>query len=129
PLVRRSGTSARDPGSAPAAAVTRARPGSTAIRHFREKSMNDYLEHHRPSEWLSHLLELPRGYATLVEHSGNLARAAYRLASARCRVHSLPSNLPTCRELGAAATELCQALDRERPCPLALAWECERQGL
>lgn len=91
--------------------------------------MNDFLEHHRPAEWLRQLLELPRGYATLVEESGSLARAAYRLASARCRVHTLPCNLPTLRELGAAATELCRALNRERPCPRTLARECERMGL
>lgn len=91
--------------------------------------MNESLEHHRPADWLSQLQELPHGYATLVEQSGSLALAAYRLASARCRTHPLPCNLPTVRELGAAATELCRALNRERPCPFVLARECERLGL
>ncbi len=91
--------------------------------------MNDYLEDHRPSEWLRHLQETADGYHLLLEHSGCLTRAAYRLARARCRVHSLPSNLPTARELGAATAELCELLDRERPNPVTLASECERLGL
>lgn len=91
--------------------------------------MNDFLETHRPSEWLTHLTESEDAHAQLLEHSGSLARAAYRLARARCRIHPLPSNLPTVRELGAAATELCQVLARERPCPFSLAKECERLGL
>ena len=91
--------------------------------------MNDYLENHRTSEWLRHLVENAGGYRVLIEHSGCLTRAAYRLARARCRVHSLPSNLPTVRELGAAAAELCELLDRERPSSSALASDCERLGL
>lgn len=91
--------------------------------------MNDSLEIHRPSEWLRHLVETRGAYAALLHHSGSLARAAYRLARARCRTHSLPMNLPTARELGAAAADLCRQLDRERPCPLALARECEQLGL
>lgn len=91
--------------------------------------MNDYLEHHRPSEWLAHLLETRDGYLALLEDSGSLAHAAYRLARARCRTHSLPTNLPTARELWAAAAELCELAGHERPCRNALAQECERLGL
>lgn len=91
--------------------------------------MNDYLENHRPSEWLRHLVETAGGYFILLEHSGGLARAAYRLARARCRVQPLPSNLPTVRELGAAAAELCELLETERPSSATLATECERLGL
>lgn len=91
--------------------------------------MNDYLETHRPAEWLSHLLEAACGYETLLDHSGSLARAAYRLACARCRTQPLPSNLPTTRELGAAATELCHLLALPRACPLELTEECEQLGL
>jgi hypothetical protein len=90
--------------------------------------MNESLEIQRPSEWLRQLVEA-RAYVALLESSGSLARAAYRLARARCRTHSLPMNLPTARELGAAAAELCEWLERDRPCPLALARECERLGL
>src|SRR5262249_13020132 len=43
-----------------------------------------------PQEWLRHLADEPDGYSRLIRESGGMARAAYRLAQARCSVESAP---------------------------------------
>jgi hypothetical protein len=61
------------------------------------------LEHERPAEWLRWLAETPDGYQQLLQQAGGMARAAYRIASARCRVQGGLGEMPTVRELQAAA--------------------------
>jgi hypothetical protein len=89
------------------------------------------LEHERPSEWLRWLAEEPNAYEVLVAHAGGLARAAYRLASARCRAQSGSGSTPTLRELQAAALTLAQHLGVAETLPITslLANDCEDQGL
>jgi hypothetical protein len=88
-------------------------------------------EHERPSEWLRWLAETPNGYRLLLEQAGGLARAAYRLARARCRVHGGMGETPTLRELQAAALTLAQNLGMLESVPITslLASDCEDQGL
>lgn len=89
------------------------------------------VEHERPSEWLRWLAETPQGYEQLLEQAGGLARAAYRLARARCRVHGGASETPTLRELQAAALMLARQLGMLDSLPITslLASDCEDQGL
>jgi hypothetical protein len=89
------------------------------------------LEHERPSEWLRWLAEEPDACEILVAHSGGLARAAYRLASARCRAQAGLGATPTLRELQAAALMLAQKLGILETLPITslLANDCEEQGL
>lgn len=93
--------------------------------------MNPRLEHERPSEFLRWLAEEPDGYRLLVEHAGGLARAAYRVASARCRAHGGMGVTPTLRELQSAAHGIAQALGVLETLPITslLANDCEAQGL
>lgn len=89
-------------------------------------------EHERPSEWLRWLAETPDGYRLLLEEAGGLARAAYRLAHARCRVHGgSMGETPTLRELQAAALTLAHNLGLLESLPITtlLANDCEDQGL
>lgn len=89
------------------------------------------IERERPSEWLRWLAEEPDAYAVLVAHSGGLARAAYRLASARCRAQGGLGETPTLRELQAAALQLAERLGVLETLPITslLANDCEEQGL
>jgi hypothetical protein len=89
------------------------------------------IEHERPSEWLRWLAETPEGYRLLLEHAGGMARAAYRLARARCRVQGGMGETPTLRELQAAALTLAQHLGMLESLPITslLASDCEEQGL
>ncbi len=93
--------------------------------------MTEHIEFTRPAEWLRLLQETSGAYAILVNDSGGFARAAYRLARARGRIQPLPSNLPTFRELGAAATTLARYVVQGRAeiDALTLARECEALGL
>lgn len=88
-------------------------------------------EHERPGEFLRWLSEEPDGYRLLVEHAGGMARASYRLASARCRTHGGGSVTPTLRELQAASVTIAQALGVLETLPITslLASDCEAQGL
>jgi hypothetical protein len=87
------------------------------------------IEHERPAEWLRWLAESPDGYRHLASQAGGLARAAYRLASARCRVHGDGGAKPTLRELQAAALMLGAQLGDSVPVMALLANDCEEQGL
>jgi hypothetical protein len=93
--------------------------------------MTEHIEFTRPAEWLRLLQETPGAYAILVSDSDGFARAAYRLARAHCRIQPLASNLPTVRELGAAATTLARYVIQggAQIDPLTLARECEALGL
>lgn len=89
------------------------------------------LELERPSEWLRWLAEEPDAYAVLVAQSAGLARAAYRVASARCRVQGGLGATPTLRELQAAALSIAERLGLVESLPITslLANDCEEQGL
>ena len=67
---------------------------------------NEELE--RPGEWLRRFAENDSAHRELLEDSGSLAVAAYRLARARCRAYAMPSNVPTLTELRTAAEDLAQ---------------------
>lgn len=89
------------------------------------------IERERPSEWLRELEEEPDAYRVLVTEAGGLARAAYRLASARCRARSGQGATPTLRELQVAALLVAQRLGVVETLPITslLADDCEEQGL
>lgn len=89
------------------------------------------LEVERPSEWLRWLAEEPDALQVLVAHSAGLARAAYRVASARCRVQAGVGATPTLRELQAAALMIAERLGVVESLPITslLASDCEEQGL
>ena len=89
------------------------------------------LKHERPSEWLRWLAEEPDAYQVLVAQAGGFARAAYRLASARCRVQGGGGETPTLRELQVAALMLAQRLGIVETLPITslLASDCEEQGM
>jgi hypothetical protein len=88
-------------------------------------------EQERPAEWLRWLDETPDAYQLLLQQAGGLARAAYRIASARCRVQGGVGETPTLRELQAAALVLARQLGMLESLPITslLANDCEDQGL
>jgi len=88
------------------------------------------LERERPSEWLRWLAEEPDAYRVFVTYAGGFARAAYRLASVRCRLHAV-GEVPTLRELQAAAQLISGALGRSEALPITslLASDLEAQGM
>ncbi|HEY3664516.1 MAG TPA: hypothetical protein VGL19_00905, partial [Polyangiaceae bacterium] len=57
-----------------------------------------------PAQWLRQLAEDSAGYHRLVSESKGLARAAYRLARARCTIET--GDAPSLRDLKAAVAEL-----------------------
>jgi len=91
-------------------------------------SMTRNLEHERPTEWLRALSE-GRLYRWLVDDAGNMAVAAYRLARARCRVQPVPTEIPTLREVIAAARAIEAACGEALPLAGDIAGECEARGL
>lgn len=84
-----------------------------------------------PYEWLLELSAKADGYRALLRESGSLARAAHRIATARCTVSVVSSSVPTAREVRAAAIEIIERGGVELPVPdrKALAFDCERLGL
>lgn len=94
-------------------------------------NMKSFDETERPTELLRKLEEHQITYSELVVESGGLAVAAYRIARARCRTGSVPSTVPTLRELAAAATEILNhaTLTGFVPDATILASECEQLGL
>jgi len=71
----------------------------------------------QPEEWLIRLATEEGGYARLVEESGGMARAAYRLASARCKVEA-GGTPPTLGDLQAAARLLATRIGRGGTLPI-----------
>jgi hypothetical protein len=83
-----------------------------------------------PIEWLRGLDENEGGYAALLDEAGSLAVAAFKLAKARCQVWATPTEVPTSRELRAAARVIAERVGLPRVPDVAfLARECEAQGL
>lgn len=87
-----------------------------------------HVEQERPAEWLVALQD-DGGFAWLLEDSGNIAVAAHRLAIATCRTRSLPTALPTLRELQTAARTLASACGVAAPSAAYLLQSCELAGL
>lgn len=83
----------------------------------------------RPSEWLRALRESSGAYAELLRESGELVVAAYRVALARCRASERPSNIPTAREVRAAAREVLGETSTPLPPVAAVADDCAHAGL
>lgn len=84
----------------------------------------------QPQAWLRRIAEEQGGYARLISESGGAARAAYRLARARCKVE-LASTEPTLEELQAAARLLAARVGRGGALPITsvLASDADITGL
>jgi hypothetical protein len=83
-----------------------------------------------PEIWLRRLAEERGGYARLVHESGGMARAAYRLARARCQVESSGAP-PTLEDLQAAARVLAARVGHGGALPITsvLASDADSSGL
>jgi hypothetical protein len=92
-----------------------------------EKSFTE--ETQRPGEWLHRLEEDHARYCTLLDESGSLAVAAYRIARARCRTRAAATVIPTLHELRAAAGEIVRYCHVEQPATAHLVEECRLHGL
>ncbi len=82
----------------------------------------------RPGEWLRAVLE-GRQYRWLLEDSGSVTVAAYRLARARCRIQPMPMPLPTLAELCVAARRIAEGCALAAPPVALMVDECERLDL
>jgi hypothetical protein len=84
-----------------------------------------------PREWLRRFTEERDGYTRLVEESGGAARAAYRLARARCRAESTAGAEPTLEDLQAAHRLLAGRVGRGGALPITsvLACDADSSGL
>jgi hypothetical protein len=84
-----------------------------------------------PQAWLSRLSQESDGYTRLIGESGGTARAAYRLARARCKVASPPSASPTLEDLQAAARLLAARVGHGGALPIrsVLASDADSRGL
>jgi hypothetical protein len=82
-----------------------------------------------PRDWLRKLAEERDGYGRLVNESGGMARAAYRLARARCTVES--DAPPALDDLQAAARLLAARVGRGGTLPITsvLASDADTSGL
>ncbi|HTA93492.1 MAG TPA: hypothetical protein VK745_28130 [Polyangiaceae bacterium] len=82
-----------------------------------------------PQEWLHRLASEQGGYGRLVDESGGMARAAYRLARARCKVES--GAPPALDDLQAAARLLAARVGRGGALPITsvLASDADSSGL
>ncbi|MEM9068609.1 MAG: hypothetical protein AAGE52_08890 [Myxococcota bacterium] len=84
----------------------------------------------RPIEWLLEVTQFEDGFSRLLEESGGLPVAAWKLANARCRTRETSTSVPTRAEVRAAARHLASKLGLGPVPPSAvLAADCERQGL
>jgi len=84
-----------------------------------------------PEAWLRRLAEERDGYQRLISESGGRARAAYRLARARCRIESGAAASPTVEELQAAARLLAARVGHGGALPITsvLARDADNSGL
>jgi len=84
-----------------------------------------------PIEWLFRILSEREGHQRLLDESGSLAIAAFRLASVRCRTSSIATEVPSTHELRGAAREIARrvGLGERVPSAAALVAECEAAGL
>lgn len=84
-----------------------------------------------PVEWLFSVVSDQHGHRRLLDESGSLAIAAFRLALAKCRTSSVATHVPTTLELRGAAKEIVRraGLSMALPSIASLVSECEAAGL
>jgi len=84
-----------------------------------------------PIQWLMELETHHNGYRTLLDETGSLAAAAYRLAEAWCQVRPVSTKVPTRVEVEAAAKRIADRAGWRGYVPNAsmLALDCEAEGL
>jgi hypothetical protein len=84
-----------------------------------------------PIQWLMDLESHRNGYRTLLEETGSLSSAAYRLAKAWCLVRPVSTKVPTRIEVEAAAKRIADRTGWRGHVPNAsmLALDCEAEGL
>jgi hypothetical protein len=84
-----------------------------------------------PEAWLRRLNQEHNAYARLIEESGGTARAAYRLARARCIIDSPSGAPPTLEDLQAAARLLAARVGHGGALPITsvLARDADSSGL
>jgi hypothetical protein len=82
-----------------------------------------------PIEWLFSVLADQQGHRRLLDESGSIAIAAFRLACARCKTAAVPSEVPSALEVRGAAREIARRSGVDRVPSLAdLVAECEAAG-
>ena len=82
-----------------------------------------------PIEWLFTVIADPHGHRRLLDESGSMAIAAFRLARARCKTAAVPSDVPSTHELRGAAREIARRSGVGRVPSLAdMVAECEAAG-
>jgi hypothetical protein len=81
-------------------------------------------------EWIVSIERTPGGYAKLLEQSGSLYVAAWRLARARCMIRSVSTNVPNAAEVYSAACEIVMRTSTTEiiPTKKALKSICESAG-
>ncbi len=84
-----------------------------------------------PIQWLMELESRRNGYVALLEETGSLSAAAYRLAKAWCLVRPVSTRVPTRLEVEAAARRIAERTGWRGHVPNAamLALDCEADGL
>ncbi len=83
-----------------------------------------------PTEWLLSLAQRRDGHHHLLEDTGSLAVAAWRLAQARCRAAELATEIPSTIELRGAAREIARRCGLgDVPSASSLARDCAMAGL
>lgn len=83
-----------------------------------------------PIEWLFSVLADREGHRRLLDESGSVAIAAFRLAWARCKTGVTPTDVPTTHELRGAAREIARHTGLPRLPNLGdMVAECEAAGL
>ncbi len=102
--------------------VGRAWPGTAAERAAQRAGA--------PIEWLLSVLAEREGHRRLLDESGSVAIAAFRLAWARAKTSAVPSDVPTTHELRGAAREIARRAGLDRLPSLGdMVAECEAAGL
>ena len=82
-----------------------------------------------PIEWLFTVLADREGHRRLLEESGSMAIAAFRLAWARCKTAANPTEVPSTHELRGAAREIARRSGGHVPSLREMVAECEAAGL
>jgi len=83
-----------------------------------------------PLEWLNAVIRERDGMRRLLAEEGSLARAAHRLAVAKCLTLEVSTSVPTRREVRAAASQIASRVPGTQVPPTsAIAADCEALGL
>ena len=83
-----------------------------------------------PLEWLNFVIRERDGMRRLLDEEGCLARAAHRLAVAKCQTFEVSTSVPTRREVRAAAVQIASRVPGTSvPGTAVIAADCEALGL